>query len=403
MVMKRKLLLLGGSAYALPVIKKAQELGCEVITCDYLPDNIAHKYSDYYVNASIIQHELILKIAEELKIDGIMSFACDPGVVTAAYVAEKLKLPSAGSYESVKILQNKPRFRSFLREHGFQSPMAKGYHDKKKALSEADSFRLPIIVKPADSAGSKGVSKVDEIDCLKDSIELAFAHSISSSIIIEEYIESKGAPSDSECFSVNGELKFVSYSSQYFDVENRNPFVPSGFTWKPEISEHGRQELTKELQRLLSLLNMGTSLYNVEARENMDGTVYLMEVSPRGGGNRLAEMLRYITGVDLIELSIRSALGEEIEPIEEGVSFDHRFAELILHSRKAGIFKGVQLSDDIKDCVVEQRIWVNQGDFIDEFSGANKTIGTLIMKFDSDEHMNMVMSNPERYVFIQVD
>ena len=85
----KKLLLLGGSRYILPVIKKAHELGIYVITCDYLPNNIAHKYSDRYCNVSIIEKDAVLKVAQENKIDGVMSFACDPGVVTASYVAEK--------------------------------------------------------------------------------------------------------------------------------------------------------------------------------------------------------------------------------------------------------------------------------------------------------------------------
>ena len=107
----KKLMILGGSRYILPVIKAAHDLGCYVITCDYLPDNIAHKYSDEYRNISIIDKEAVLSAAEEMCIDGIMSFACDPGVITAAYVAEKMGLPSVGSYEAVQILQNKGKFR----------------------------------------------------------------------------------------------------------------------------------------------------------------------------------------------------------------------------------------------------------------------------------------------------
>ena len=93
----KKLLLLGGAQYLLPVIEEAHKLGLYVITCDYLPDNIAHKHSDEYRNVSIIDKDAVLSTARELGIDGIMSFACDPGVVTAAYVAEKLGLPFAGS------------------------------------------------------------------------------------------------------------------------------------------------------------------------------------------------------------------------------------------------------------------------------------------------------------------
>ena len=102
----KKLMILGGSRYALPVIDAAHKLGIYVITCDYLPDNIAHKYSDEYCNVSIIDKEKTLEYAQKLEIDGIMSFACDPGVITAAYVAQKMRLPNVGPYESVCILQN---------------------------------------------------------------------------------------------------------------------------------------------------------------------------------------------------------------------------------------------------------------------------------------------------------
>ena len=102
-------MLLGGIRYLLPVIKAAHEQGYYVITADYLPDNIAHKYSDEYVNVSIINNEAVLKIAKEKEIDGIMSFGVDPGVVTASYVQNQMNLPSFGPYESVEILQNKDK------------------------------------------------------------------------------------------------------------------------------------------------------------------------------------------------------------------------------------------------------------------------------------------------------
>ena len=121
----RRLLLLGGSRYLIPVIDTAHELGCYVITCDYLPNNIAHKYADEYCNVDIVNKDATLEVAKRLKIDGIMSFACDPGVATAAYVAEQMNLPFQGSYESVSILQDKGLFREFLMTHNLNCPYAK--------------------------------------------------------------------------------------------------------------------------------------------------------------------------------------------------------------------------------------------------------------------------------------
>ena len=113
-------MLLGGLRYLIPVIKVAHEQGYYVITADYLPENIAHKYSDEYCNVSIIDKEAVLREAQRLKIDGVMSFACDPGVVAASYVQNKMNLPSFGPFESIEILQNKDKFRSFLQKNGWQ-------------------------------------------------------------------------------------------------------------------------------------------------------------------------------------------------------------------------------------------------------------------------------------------
>ena len=157
-------MLLGGIHYLLPVIEAAHKNGYYTITADYLPNNIAHRYSDEYVNVSITDKESVLKEAQRLKIDGIMSFACDPGVIAASYVQNEMNLPSFGPFESVVILQNKDKFRTFLRENGFNTPWAKGYSNINDALSDIQSLPFPVIVKPTDSAGSKGVSKVETID-----------------------------------------------------------------------------------------------------------------------------------------------------------------------------------------------------------------------------------------------
>ena len=226
---QKKLMLLGGIRYLLPVIKAAHEQGYYVITADYLPDNIAHKYSDEYVNVSIIDKEAVLRVAKEKQIDGIMSFGVDPGVVSASYVQNQMGLPSFGPYESVCILQNKDKFRAFLTEHGFNVPQAKGYTKVEEAMADADQWDYPIIVKPTDAAGSKGVTRVDYADQLKEAVEYAFDKSLSGHIIIEDFIEKQGCSSDTDSFSVDGKLKFVSFNAQRFDLNATNPYAPAAY------------------------------------------------------------------------------------------------------------------------------------------------------------------------------
>jgi biotin carboxylase len=384
---------LGGLRYLIPVIEAAHKLGLHVITCDNVPNNIAHKFSDEFHNVSIIDKEAVLKLAQLLRIDGIMSFAVDPGVVTAAYVASKMNLPSAGPYESIKILQNKALFRAFLAENDFYVPTAKGFTSEIISEEELSVFKFPVIVKPVDSAGSKGVTRVDTIGEIKPAIKTALKNSFCGQYIIEEFIEQKGFSSDTDCFSVNGEMKVFSFSNQLFDEKASNPYTPSAYSWPSTISQKNKELLKGELQRLISLLNLGTSVYNVEVREGIDGKAYIMEMAPRGGGNRLSEMIRFSTGADLISNAVKAAVGmKNIDVSQKPI--EGYWAEIILHSNKKGKFKKLNIDEDIlKNNIVEVDLWVEEGDSINEFNGANDAIGTLVLKFETKEKMEDLLKN----------
>lgn len=399
----KKILLLGGLRYLIPVIKSAHELGYYVITCDYLPNNIAHQYSDKYINANITDKELILKIAEEEKIDGIMSFAVDPGVLTASYVAEKMNMNGC-PFESVKILQNKVLFREFLSKNGFNVPKAKGFSSYADALKELDLFNFPVIVKPTDSAGSKGVTRVDYIEDVKSAVEYALANAVSDKeVIIEEFIEQSGFSSDCDSFSIDSDLKFVSFSNQYFDSKAENPYTPSAYSWPSFIDISHQEELVSELRRLVKLLNLGTSIYNIETRVGTDFKPYIMEVSPRGGGNRLSEMLRFATGVDLIKMAVKSAVGEENDQLEMPV-YNGFWAEIILHSDRDGIFDEVKINNEIfEDNIVEIDLWVKKGDKVNAFRGANDAIGTVVARFETEREMSSFVKFLNEHITVLVN
>ena len=133
----KKILLLGGSAQQIIAIETAKKLGYYTVLCDYLPDNPGQNYADVFYQESTTDKEAILKVAQAEQIDGIIAYASDPAAPTAAYVAEKMNLPSS-PYESVEILCNKDRFRAFLSENGFCTPRANGYTLVEDALCDIE-------------------------------------------------------------------------------------------------------------------------------------------------------------------------------------------------------------------------------------------------------------------------
>lgn len=398
---QKRLMLLGGIRYLLPVIKAAHEQGYYVITADYIPDNIAHKFSDEYVNVSIIDKEAVLRVAREKQIDGIMSFGVDPGVVSASYVQNQMGLPSFGPFESVEILQNKDKFRAFLTEHGFNVPKAKGYTKAEEALADVAIWEYPIIVKPTDAAGSKGVTRVDDPSQLKAAVEYAFDKSISGHIIIEDFIEKQGCSSDTDSFSEDGKLKFVSFCAQRFDLNATNPYTPAAYSWPSTFTAEQEAYLTSEIQRLITLLGLKTVVYNIETRIGTNGKPYIMELSPRGGGNRLCEMLRYATGVDMITAMTRYIVGDSVPTIEQK-PYNGHWAEIILHADESGTFERLEISKDLQAEVVEEDLWVKQGDVVKSFEGANDAIGTLVLKFQSAEELEKAITNQREWLKVVV-
>lgn len=398
----KRLMLLGGIRYLLPVIKAAHHHGYYVITVDYVPDNIAHQYSDEFHNVSILDKDAVLKLAQELKIDGILSFGVDPGVITAAFVAEKMNLPFQCSYKSACILQDKSLFRQFLKDNNFNVPNAKGYSSKEDALADTDYFNWPIIVKPVDSAGSKGVTKIDLKEQLPSAIEYALSESHNGHFIIEDFLEKEGNSSDCDSFTVDGKLVFCSFNEQLFDNKAINPYTPAAYTWPSTIPQWAQDELKDELQRLMTLLNVKTGVYNIETRLCKNGKPYIMEVSPRGGGNRLSEMMKYISGQDLIDNCVRAAVGEPIDTISQP-KYKGYWAEVILHSDSNGIFQTINIDKSTENkYLVEKDIWIKKGDKVQGFSGANTTIGTLVLRFNTFEEMHKYLLNQDSWLTTNV-
>ena len=398
-------MLLGGLRYLLPVIEEAHKLGIYVITADYLPNSIAHKYSDEYCNVSIIDKEMVLKEAQKRNIDGIISFAVDPGVVTAAYVAEKMGLPFQCSYESACILQNKSRFRQFLAENGFNCPLSKDYDCLEDAMSDVSSFRYPLIVKPVDSAGSKGVARVNDKSELGKAVQTALRNSISNKIIIEDFLDVVGYQSSTDMFSIDGRIVFPVFSDQLFDDKADNPFVPTVEIWPSTMPYPYQQDLVNQLNRLFELLKCKNGLYNIECRICSNRKAYLMEVSPRGGGNHIALLQDMAYGTNFIENEIRASLGEELR-MTTPHEIDGAWCIYSIHPTKnlQGVLKSVRFNERVeKNHLRFLDLAVKANDVIRPLTGANMELGDAMLSFATRNDLDYSISNMSNLLKVEIN
>lgn len=400
----KKLMLLGGSAQQIIAIEKAKELGYFTVLCDYLPDNPGQYVADVFYQVSTTDKEAVLEVAQKEKINGILAYASDPAAPTAAYVAEKLGL-SGSPYKSVEILCNKDLFRAFLTENGFCTPLAKGYSNIDEALYdiETGAFRLPVIIKPVDSSGSKGVGKVSEVSQAKEKLEYAMDFSRNGKIIVEEFVEKLGYQIAGDGLSIDGKLVFRYFANDHFNPRCVNPFVPISASFPYNMPKEVHDKIHSEIQRLITLLDMKSTTYNFDIRIDGDYNVYLMEIAPRDGGNYIPQIIKYATGVDLVEYSVRTAMGEELLPPVSMKGHGY-FAYYAVHSLRNGILKEITIDTDVqKNNIVESHILKKPGDEIQAFTGANTTLGILLMKFDTMEQMLDMMDNSEKWINVVLE
>lgn len=401
----KRLMLLGGTRYTVAAIEAAHSIpgGVHVITADYLPGNIAHKYSDEYCNVNITDPIAVLEAANSLKIDGIISFATDPGVISAAYVADQMGLPMPAPYESVVIMQNKDKFRDFLEQNGFNTPKHMGFKSKQEAIDNIDKFTYPIIVKPVDSAGSKGVKRVDSIKELDEAIDNAIANSIFGRFIIEQFIEMIGSQSGSDSFVKNGKLVLTTFDRQYYDRSSANPFTPSAMCYPSDMPNEVQAQLKEDIQRACTLLKIGTTIINVECRLGTDGKPYIMELSPRAGGNRVPEIVRLATGTDIILNNVKAALGLPVDDMKEAV-YDGSYARVVLHAENCGRFKSVTVDPEVAEkFLIEKDLFVSEGDIVSSFTGANKSLGLLFMHFPDIETADYYLNRVKEWIRIEIE
>ena len=402
----KKLLMLGGSLYQTFAIKEAKRLGYYVITADYLPSNPGHKYADEYHNISTTDKEAVLKLAKKLEVDGVVAYASDPAAPSAAYVCEQMGLPTS-PYKSVEILSNKDLFRQFLQENGFNCPKAMGFTTYEDALNHIDEFTLPVMVKPVDSSGSKGINKMTDKSQLKAFVEDALHYSRGKRFLIEEFIVKKGHQISGDAFSVDGKLVFHCLGNEFYDPNCDKDFAPLGECWPFQMDHKYIEDLEEQLQRAMSLLDMKSNAYNVEAIVGEDDKVYLLELGARSGGSLIPQVTECATGVNMVTWVIQAAAGDPIDlSLLEGrkeMPIKGYWSNYMVHSDKTGKFQSISFNPDFeKNHLVDFVNDLKVGDDVHRFRDAQDCIGEFILKYESMDQMFEVIKNIESYINVEV-
>lgn len=394
--------MLGGSAQQVPAIIAAKELGYETVLIDYLPDNPGQNYADRWYQESTTDVEAVFRIAKSEGVSGILPYASDPAALPAAIVCERMGLPSNPS-DAIEILGIKHSFRDFLEANDFACPRKFTFMPStplSEIISKCNSLTFPIVIKPTDSSGSKGVSFLNNTSEIDSAVSHAANYSRNKILIAEEYI-SRGFPDviGGDIFIENGRIVLFGEMACLRDM-NGNGLIPVGKKKPSGLNEKQRQNLYSELQRLISTLRIVNGEMNIEVIIDENDIPHFLEVGPRAGGNMIPIQLSDIFSVDLIKANILAAMGEEVnlnpvEPLDCYMTY-------VLHSNVDGVFMGVDFSQEIESYIYRKVIYKQEGDTVEKFDGAGKALGIIFLRFPSAEHADGLIPRLDKLVKIRL-
>ena len=395
----KRLLHVGGALFQLPAIKCAKENGCYVILVDYDENVPGRQCADVYEPISTVDMEGVLKVAQKHKIDGVMTYASDTSTPTVAYVAQELILPG-NPLQATRILQRKDLFRQFQKDSGIPCPDFGVVNSQKEAIKMSRRISFPLVLKPVDSAGTKGQSVV----YIETEVEMAFDQAMKFSrcgkVIMENFLRADMMELDGDVLVKNDELSFRHYGHNHF-LKNRISNVPCGEIFPGFYGKEITDQLDKQFMVIIKGLGLRIGCMNFDGVVS-HGRVNILDIGLRNGGNFVPELIKMSTDFDLTKAAIFGALGQEYPNSSLYCSNPRPVASYLVASRLGGTLEDIEFSEEIKKFTKEYRHFYNIGDVIYPYTRSNLALGCLFLEFPDMDTLREIMERIEDLVRLRV-
>ena len=306
--MKKKLAIIGASYLQLPLVVKAKEMGLESICFAWKEGAVCKDICDQFYPVSTIDKEEILRICREIKIDGITTIASDVAVLTVNFVAEKMGLVGNADKYS-QMATNKYLMRQCFMDNNVPSP--KFCLTDGQLPREVNTFCYPVIVKPTDRSGSRGVEKVDSPDDLQSAIVRACNESFQKKAVIEEFVE--GREISVESISYKGKHYILQITDK---ITTEAPFFVELEHHQPStLSDDIKQRVKEIVLNALDALHIQYGASHAELKITKDCDIRVIEIGARMGGDFIgSDLVKLSTGYDFLKGVIDVALGTFEKP-----------------------------------------------------------------------------------------
>ncbi|WP_405338195.1 acetyl-CoA carboxylase biotin carboxylase subunit family protein [Fibrobacter sp.] len=375
----KKLLLLGGSHAEIPLIKAAQEMGWFVITTGNAREGLGHPYADKNVFADFSDKEAMLELARAEGVSAVCSGCNDFALLSTVYVCEKLGLPGHDSFATSLEIHHKDKYRALATRLGIPTPRAITVRNEQEFETAISTLTFPIIVKPVDLTGGKGIHRAANAEEARAAYKDATSRTREDHVVVEEFVI--GTNHGFSAMLVKGKVAFAfSDNEQYFV----NKYLVSGANTPSTTAVEGLAKLREYSERIASELNLVDGILHIQYIERADGTPVIIEICRRPPGDLYIKFVKYATGVDYPKFIIMAETGEDISGITDVSTQGFWLRHCIMAGpeiENGSTVRDVTFAPEIQGNIVEKFLWYKAGETIAD--KLTYKAGIVFFKFDS--------------------
>ncbi|MEY8516780.1 ATP-grasp domain-containing protein [Lachnospiraceae bacterium 29-84] len=391
----KNLLILNGSHSEISLIEEAKKLGFYVITSGSAPELIGHSYADEYVAGDYSDKELMLQIAQDKKIEAVISCANDFGIITASYIAEKMGLKGHDSYETTLCLHQKDQFKQFALKNNMQVVQSDTYTDISQAISKRDDYQYPIIVKPVDLTGGKGVRRINVPGDYEESIRVAFKMSRVNRIVIEQFVE--GSYHSFSTFLVNKQVVATYSDNEYSFL---NPYLVAASAGPAKNVEEIRSILIRQAEFVAKRLDLVNGVFHMQYVMDKNRKPYIIDITRRCSGDLYSEPVEYSVGIPWSKWIVMSESGFPEDYFCERGTQKKFCGRCCIMAKQNGKVRNVKIADEIRSNIYKNIQWWKKGDLINNY--LVDKLGVLFWEFSTEDEMYEKLNSIGELIQVEV-
>ncbi len=376
----KKILILNGTISEIPIIRKARELGFYVVTTGNMPELPGHREADEYICEDYSNGPAVLELVKRNGIEGIVSCANDFGVITCAYVAEKMGWKGHDSYKNALLMHRKDGFRRYFAQKGFPVPASETFTDLSSAEACCRGCRYPVMIKADDLTGGKGIQRADSPAEALAALKAAFTLSRDKKVLVQEFLE--GVQQSIVVFLMDRKIAVTSCSNIYC---MRNPYLVQAETYPATDFERVEGKLKAMIETMAEDLRLVDGIFSFQYIVR-DGVPYVIDMMRRCFGNETLLLADMRTGFPWEEAYIRAALDMGYDGMTREKQTYRYCGHYGVMADRNGVLESWSLPEDIENRLFKKTVNLRPGAEIRNYQ--TEKIAHIYFHYDDWETMN---------------